>query len=202
MRNALDARAAAEGRSAFSKPGGGTRVGEKIIDARLTLVSDPAAPAVLDRPFDNSGLPLARREWVSNGVLKDLVHSRFWAAQQRVPPTGAATSLMLLGGDQSLEDIIASTERAILVTRFWYIRGVNPRTLLFTGLTRDGTFLVENGKITRAVQNMRFNESPLFMLDKVDAVGRPVRLSGESGGLVMPALRVRDFHFTSLSDAV
>jgi predicted Zn-dependent protease len=109
---------------------------------------------------------------------------------------------MLLGGTQSLDDIIAATERAILVTRFWYIRGVNPRTLLFTGLTRDGTFLVENGKITRAVQNMRFNESPLFMLDKVEAIGRPVRLAGEQGGLVMPALRVRDFHFTSLSDAV
>lgn len=202
MRQALDARSATEGRSPFSKAGGGTKLGEKIMDARASLVSDPADPAILARPFDNTGLPLQRQEWVKNGVLSNLVYSRFWAQKQNRQPTGNASTLMLAGGNQSLEDIIAETERAILVTRFWYIRGVNPRTLLFTGLTRDGTFLVENGKITRAVQNMRFNESPLFMLDKLEAIGRPVRLAGDPAGLVMPALRVRDFHFTSLSDAV
>ncbi len=202
LRTGFDARAAEEGRSAFSKAGGGTRIGEKIMDERVTLVSDPADPAILARPFDNIGMPLGRQEWVKNGVLQNLVYSRYWAQRKERQPTGNATTLMLAGGDQSLEQLVANTERAVLVTRFWYIRFVNPRTLLFTGLTRDGTFLVQNGRITRAIQNMRFNESPLFMLDKVEAIGRPVRLAGEQGGLVMPPLRVRDFHFTSMSDAV
>lgn len=199
MANAFDARSAEEGRSAFAKAGGGTRVGEKIVDERITIVSDPADPQVLGTPFDGEGMPLKRQVWVENGVLKNLYSSRFWAQKRGREPTGDATSLKMVGGEQSLEQIIASTERGVLVTRFWYIRPVNPRTLLFTGLTRDGTFLVENGKIARSVNNMRFNESPLFMLDKLDAIGRPVRL-GE--GLVMPPLRVRDFTFSSLSDAV
>ena len=199
---ALDARSAEEGRSPFSKPGGGTKLGEKIMDERVSFVSDPADPAVLASPFDGDGQPRERRVWIENGVLKNLVYSRFWAQKKGVPSTGAPSTLMVTGGTQSLDEIIASTERAVLVTRFWYIRPVNQRTLLFTGLTRDGTFLVENGKIVRSVRNMRFNESPLFMLDKLEAIGRPVRLSGDGGGTVMPALRVQDFHFTSLSDAV
>jgi predicted Zn-dependent protease len=202
MANAFDARSAEEGRSAFSKRGGGTRLGEKIVDERVSFLSDPADPAVLGAPFTDEGQPLPRQLWVENGVLKNLVYSRYWAQRKGVEPTGSPQSLTVTGGTQSLDEIIAETERAVLVTRFWYIRPVNPRTLLFTGLTRDGTFLVENGKITRALKNMRFNESPLFMLDKLEAIGRPVRLSGDAGGLVMPALRVRDFHFTSLSDAV
>jgi len=172
------------------------------VDERVSFLSDPADPTVLGAPFTDEGQPLPRQLWVENGVLKNLVYSRFWAQRKGVEPTGSPQSLTVTGGTQSLDEIIAETERAVLVTRFWYIRPVNPRTLLFTGLTRDGTFLVENGKITRALKNMRFNESPLFMLDKLEAIGRPVRLSGDAGGLVMPALRVRDFHFTSLSDAV
>jgi predicted Zn-dependent protease len=202
MSGALDARSAEEGRSAFSKAGGGTKLGEKIIDERVSFVSDPSDPAVLSAPFDGDGQPRERRVWIENGVLKTLSYSRFWAQRKGVQATGSPSSLMVTGGTQSLDDIIASTERGVLVTRFWYIRPVNPRTLLFTGLTRDGTFLIENGKIARSLRNMRFNESPLFMLDKLDAIGRPVRLSGDAGGLVMPPLRVRDFHFTSLSDAV
>jgi predicted Zn-dependent protease len=197
--NAFDARSAEEGRSAFSKAGGGTKVGEKIMDERVSFISDPSDPAILSTPFDNDGQPLGRQVWIENGVLKNLVYSRFWAQRKGVTPTGSPASLMVTGGTQSLDDIIASSERAILVTRFWYIRPVNQRTLLFTGLTRDGTFLVENGKIVRSLRNMRFNESPLFMLDKLDAIGRPIRLGGD---VLMPPLRVRDFHFTSLSDAV
>lgn len=208
MAGALDARSAEEGRSAFSKRGGGTRLGERIVDERVTLLSDPAHPAILGAPFSDEGQPLQRRAWIENGVLANLAYSRYWAQRKGVAPTGSPQSLLLASAGpgaqpaQSLDAIIASTERAVLVTRFWYIRPVNPRTLLFTGLTRDGTFLVENGRIARSLKNMRFNESPLFMLDKLEAIGSPVRLSGDSGGVVMPALRVRDFHFTSLSDAV
>jgi len=105
----------------------------------------------------------------------------------------------MAGTDQTTEQLIASTERGVLVTRFWYIRPVNARTLLFTGLTRDGTFLIENGKIARPVMNMRFNDSPLFMLNKLEGIGQAKRLGD---GLVMPSLKVRDFTFSSLSDAV
>jgi predicted Zn-dependent protease len=111
------------------------------------------------------------------------------------------------GGDASMDEMIASTERGLLLTRFWYIRGVDPRTILFTGLTRDGTFLIEDGRVTTPVKNMRWNESPIFMLNNIEMMGAPVRVSpSESSGLasatVVPPLKVRDFNFTSLSDAV
>ena len=197
--NSFDARSADEGRSTFSKTGGGTRVGEKIVDERVTFISDPADPQLLGTPFDNDGLPVGRQVWVENGVLKTLGYSRYWAQRQNRAPTGNAGSLKMVGTDQTTEQLIASTERGVLITRFWYIRPVNARTLLFTGLTRDGTFWIENGKIARSIRNMRFNESPLFMLNKLDAIGRAIRLGD---GLVMPALKVRDFTFSSLSDAV
>jgi predicted Zn-dependent protease len=199
MANALQARSAEEGRSAFAKGGGQTKVGEKIVDERVTLISDPADTLILASPFDGEGMPTSRQTWVERGVLKQLAYSRFWANKQGKTPTGGAGSLRLEGGTQTLDEIIASTQRGILVTHCWYIRPVDQRTLVFTGLTRDGTFLIENGKIARPIKNFRFNESPLFMLNNLDAIGRPVRTSG---GDAMPAIRVRDFSFTSLSDAV
>ena len=204
MTNALNARTADEGRSAFSKRGGGSRIGERIVDDRVSLFSDPADPQLLTAPFDEQGLPLARQTWIENGVLKTLAYSRFWAGKQNRQPTGSAEALKLTGGDATVEEMIRATTRGILVTRFWYIRPVDPRTLLLTGLTRDGTFLIEDGKIARSVQNLRFNESPLFMLNNVEMVGRPVRIAGtESGGnVVLPALKVREFNFTSVSEAV
>jgi predicted Zn-dependent protease len=204
MTNALNARTADEGRSAFAKRGGGTRIGERIVDERVSLFSDPGDPQLLSAPFDEQGLPLVRQTWVENGVLKALVYSRFWANKQGREPTGSASALKLTGGDASVDDMIRSTPRGILVTRFWYIRPVDPRTLLLTGLTRDGTFLIEDGKISKPVQNLRFNESPLFMLNNVEMIGRPVRIAGtESGGnVVLPPLKVREFNFTSVSEAV
>ncbi len=199
LANALDARLADEGRSPFSKAGGETRVGEKIVDERVTFLSDPADPQLLGSTFDNEGMPLRREVWVENGVLKTLSYSRYWALRQNSLVTGSANSLKMVGTEQTTEQLIASTERGVLITRFWYIRPVNPRTMLFTGLTRDGTFWIENGKIARSIRNMRFNESPLFMLNKLDAIGRAIRLGN---GLVMPALKVRDFTFSSQSDAV
>lgn len=199
-----DARATDEGRSPFVKQGGGTKVGEKLVDERVTIYADPSDPMVRAQPFDGDGLPLGRQVFVDRGVLKTLYYSRFWARKKGVQPTGAPTSFCMTGGDQGVDQMIASTQRGILVTRLWYLREVDPRTILYTGLTRDGTFLIENGKITRALKNFRFNESPLFMLNNLEALGRPERLAGtEAGGaVIVPPLKVRDFNFTSLSDAV
>jgi len=201
---ALDARSADEGRSAFSKQGGGTKIGEKVTDERATLFSDPTDAQLLSNVFDGQGLAARRQVWIENGVLKKLTYSRFWAQKKNTTPDAGTNAVKLAGGEASVEDLIKSTQRGVLVTRLWYLRQVDPRTVLYTGLTRDGTFLIENGKISRAVKNMRFNESPLFMLNNLEALGRAVRVAGtESGGdVVMPALKVRDFNFTSLSDAV
>jgi predicted Zn-dependent protease len=201
---AFDARSADEGRSAFSKQGGGTKIGEKIVDERVTLLSDPADPQLLSNTFDGQGLPAHRVAWIENGVLKHLTYGRFWAQKKGQQPDAGTNAVKLAGGTQSTEELIASTPRGVLVTRLYYLRPVDPRTVLYTGLTRDGTFLIENGKISKAIKNFRFNESPLFMLNNLDAIGRAVRVAGtEAGGdVVMPALKVRDFNFTSLSDAV
>ncbi|MCC6928192.1 MAG: TldD/PmbA family protein [Gemmatimonadaceae bacterium] len=199
-----DARSTDEGRSPFVKQGGGTKLGEKILDARINIYADPFDPMVRAQPYDGDGLPLGRQEFIKDGVLKTLYYSRFWARKKGVQPTGAPTSFIMSGTNASIDDLIASTTRGILVTRLWYLREVDPRTILYTGLTRDGTFLIENGKIARAVKNFRFNDSPLFMLNNVEALGRPERLAGtEAGGaVVVPAVKARDFNFTSLSDAV
>lgn len=214
VRGAMNARAAEEGRSPFSvrgPNGNGTKLGERIMDARVTLVTDPADPQILGAPFDGDGLPQGRQVWVENGVLKQLAYTRYWAQRKGVAPTGGGGGgfgggggggggLKMVGGDSSIEAMIAATERAVLVTRLWYLRAVDNRTLVYTGLTRDGTFLVENGKVSRSIKNFRFNDSPLFVLNNLEAVGQSVRVA--EGGAVMPALKARDFSFTSLSDAV
>jgi predicted Zn-dependent protease len=204
---AASARSADEGRSFFSKPGGGTKMGMKVVDERVTLLSDPLDPEAYGQTFGGDGLPTKKMTWIENGLVKNLSYDRFWAQKQGVEPSGFPGTLRMMGGNTSVEEMIASTERGLLVTRFWYIRPVDPRTILYTGLTRDGTFLIENGKVTRAVKNLRWNESPIFMLNNIEAMGAPVRVSAsESGGpgqaIVVPPLKVRDFTFTSLSDAV
>jgi len=217
---ALDARSADEGRSFFSKAGGGTKIGLKVVDERVTLISDPLDPDTPGATFSSDGLPLSRRVWIEKGVLKTLNYDRYWAQKQRVQPNsgggggrggggggGAGGGLKMLGDNHSLEDLIASTERGILCTRFWYIRAVDQRTILYTGLTRDGTFLIEKGKITRPVKNLRWNESPIFLLNNLEMLGRAERVnsseSGSAGGaIVMPSVKARDFNFTSASDAV
>jgi predicted Zn-dependent protease len=202
--NYTDARTSDEGRSPFVKQGGGNKIGEKIVDNRVTIFSDPADPQLLAQPFDGEGFPIARQVWIDNGTLKQLYYSRFWAKKQSKQPTGAPSSLKMSGGSASIDEMIKSTERGILVTRLWYLREVDPRTILYTGLTRDGTFLIENGKISRSAQNFRFNESPLFMLNNLEALGKAERLAGteQGGSIVMPSIKVRDFNFTSLSEAV
>ncbi|MCU0647037.1 MAG: TldD/PmbA family protein [Gemmatimonadaceae bacterium] len=200
-----DARATDEGRSPFTKQGGGSKLGEKIIDERLSIISDPLDGQLLAAPFDGDGLPLTPRRWIDKGVLNELQYSRFWAKKQNKPVTGGASCVKLVSSaTQSMEQLIAGTTRGILVTRLWYLREVDPRTILYTGLTRDGTFLIENGKVTKSLRNFRFNESPLFMLNNLEGCTAPERLAGtEAGGdVAMPALKVRDFNFTSLSEAV
>lgn len=199
-----DARSADEGRSPFVKQGGGNKVGEKILDDRVTIFSDPADSQLLGRPWDFEGMPLGRQTWIEKGVLKQLIYSRFWAKKQGKTATGGPSTFKMAGGTKSVDDLVKETTRGILVTRLWYLREVDPRTILYTGLTRDGTFLVENGKITKSLRNFRFNESPLFMLNNLEELGRAERLAGteQGGDVVMPSIRARDFNFTSLSEAV
>ncbi|HEX2203226.1 MAG TPA: TldD/PmbA family protein [Longimicrobium sp.] len=207
MTFAFDARQADEGRSFFSKQGGGNKIGEKFLDERITVTSDPMDPQAPDSAFNFVGLPNKRMVWVENGVLRNLAYSRFWAQKQQREPTGFASGFRMTGGNASMDEMIRSTERGLLVTRFWYIRPVDPRTILWTGLTRDGTFLIENGRITSAVKNLRWNESPVFMLNNIEMMSAPVRVSASESGevdgpVIVPAIKARDFTFTSLSDAV
>lgn len=211
---AMQARAADEGRSFFSRQGGGNKIGMKVVDERVTLLTDPEDLPSTTGGFDGSGLPLEKVTWIDRGVVKALNYDRFWAQKQGVQPTrvggggfGGARSLRMLGGTSSIAEMVRDTERGILVTRFWYIRAVDPRTILYTGLTRDGTFLIENGKVTRPIKNFRFNESPIFFLNNLQAMGPTIRINasenlGAGGAVYMPPIKVRDFTFSSLSDAV
>lgn len=201
LAGALSARAADEGRSAFSRAGGGTRVGERVVDERVTLYSDPADRSLRGAPFDSEGVPITRTAWIEKGVLRHLSYTRFWAQKQGRQPTGAPLlgGLTLAGGTGSTEELIAGCARGVLVTHFFYIRSLDPRTVLQTGLTRDGVFLIEKGKIVRPLKNFRWNESPLLMLNRLEEIGRP---EPTAAGRMMPALRIRGFNFTSLSDAV
>ncbi len=198
MARSLNARTADEGRSFMSKEGGGTKLGEKIVDERVTLWSDPLHPEVPTSTWNGGGQALNKTTWIENGVVKNLAYDRFWAKEQGVEPVPFPNNIIMAGGDASLEDLIKGTKKGILVTRLWYIRTVDPQTLLYTGLTRDGTFYIENGKIKHPVKNFRFNESPVIMLNNLEALGEQVRINGN----LIPYMKIRDFTFTSLSDAV
>lgn len=214
------ARDAAEGRTVFSKPGGGTRVGEKLTGLPLTLRSDPNEPGLESAPFvlthssgddasvfDN-GLPLRPTEWVSEGELRHLTSTRHSAGLTGLPVAPGIGNIILDGGeDKSLEDMVAATERGLLLTCLWYIREVDPATLLLTGLTRDGVYLVENGQVVGEVNNFRFNESPVDLLGRATEAGRtektlPREWSDWFTRAAMPALRVPDFNMSSVSQGV
>jgi predicted Zn-dependent protease len=203
-----NARQADEGRNFFSKKGGGNRVGEQVLGDKVRIYSDPAHPLAPSVAFDNEGLPIGRNVWVDNGVMKDLFYSRYWAQKQGKAPTAGPSNIIMDGGTETMADLIAGTDRGILVTRFWYIRTLDPQTILLTGLTRDGLFLIEKGKVTRPLKNMRWNDSPVVALNNIDAMTAPERaVSGEGFGgaglaLVCPAARVREFTFSSASEAV
>ncbi|MFI6036696.1 metallopeptidase TldD-related protein [Streptomyces sp. NPDC051315] len=213
-------RDAAEGRTVFSKPGGGTRLGEKLTELPLTLRSDPHEPGLESAPFvvahssggdqsvfDN-GLPIRATEWIDGGELKHLATSRHSAALTGLPVAPAGDNLILDGGDdRSLDEMVASTTRGLLLTCLWYIREVDPATLLLTGLTRDGVYLVENGEVVGEVNNFRFNESPVGLLSRATEAGRtektlPREWSDWFTRAAMPALRVPEFNMSSVSQGV
>lgn len=198
MFNGFDARSAEEGRNFMSKKGGGTRLNEALFGENINIYTDPFNAELPGNTWSGDGLPIERTSWVEKGVVKNLAYSRYWASQKGVKPLSGSNRAIFEGGTASLEDLIKSTEKGILVTRLWYIRMVDPQTVLLTGLTRDGTFYIENGKIAFPVKNFRFNESPIIMLNNVEAMGKPQR----SGNMMVPPMKIRDFTFSSLSDAV
>ncbi|MDL2356227.1 MAG: TldD/PmbA family protein [Pseudomonadota bacterium] len=205
MFGAFDARRADEGRSFLSKKGGGNRLGEKLFDEQVNIWADPWNPDVPVRPWDSASmLPRERTDVVKNGKIAALDYSRFWAQKQNARATARHGNMIMSGGTKSLEELIASTKKGVIVTRTWYIRQVDPQSLLLTGLTRDGTFYVENGKIKHPIKNFRFNESPVSMLNNVDEMGKPQIIGGDEVPyqMLIPPMKLRDFNFTSLSDAV
>jgi len=200
----FDARSADEGRSFMSKAGGGNRLGEKLMDDKVTIYSDPFNTELPSSTWSNDGQSLDKINWVEKGVVKNLSYSRFWAQKMNVQPVPFGSNVIMEGGNQSVEEMIRTTERGVLVSRLWYIRMVDPQTLLLTGLTRDGTFYIENGQIKHPVKNFRFNESPVIALNNIEALGKPERsISVESyRSYLIPPMKIRDFTFSSLSDAV
>jgi len=200
----LDARQADEGRSFLSKAGGGTRLGEKLVDERVNIYSDPLHPELPTSTWNGDGRPQEKVSWIEKGVIKNLSYSRYWAEKKGVKAVPGPDAAIIEGGTKSLEELIAGTKKGVLVTRLWYIRDVDPQSLLLTGLTRDGTFYIENGKIQYPIKNFRFNESPIIMLNNLEELGRVERtVSVESNqNYLLPPLKVRDFTFSSLSDAV
>jgi predicted Zn-dependent protease len=204
MMNFFDARQADEGRSFLSKKGGGNKLGQQVYDPRVSITADPWDPRAPVLPWDPQGLPREKMAIVEKGKVAALNYSRYWAQKQGKRAVGIPGNLLMAGGDKSTADLVRTTKKGVLVTRTWYIRMVDPQTVLLTGLTRDGTFYVENGEIKHPVKNFRFNESPVIMLNNIEELGRPERVAGgESAFLMMiPPMKLRDFTFTSLSDAV
>ncbi len=200
---ALDARQADEGRSFFARKGGGNRVGEKLFAGDINLASDPADPALPSAPFDDEGLPAAKTRWVENGTLRALRYSRFWASKQGKAPTGRPEAYHLAGGRAaSLQDLVKGVQKGLLVTRFWYIRWVDPQSMLLTGLTRDGLFAIERGEITHPVRNFRFNESPAKVFANTTALTRETFRTAGDPRVRVPALVANDFFMASPSEAV
>lgn len=203
MMNYFDARSADEGRSFLSKQGGGNKIGEQIMDPRVNIYTDPWHPEVSVLPWDGEGLAREKIAIVEGGKVANLDYSRYWAQKQGKPENASWGNIIMEGGTKSTAELVAGTERGILVTRTWYIRMVDPQTVLLTGLTRDGTFYIENGQLQYPIKNFRFNESPVIMLNNIEELGRSVRVKADEGSsMLIPALKIRDFTFTSLSDAV
>ena len=205
MLSGFDARSTDEGRSFLSKKGGASRLGDKLFDEQVNIWADPWNPDVPVLPWDDNNLIARQRmDLVKDGKVNALHYSQYWAKKKGVQPTAMPGNIIMAGTNKSLDELIANTKKGVLVTRTWYIRMVDPQSVLLTGLTRDGTFYIENGKIKYPVKNFRFNESPVTMLNNIEEIGKPVVIAGDEVPfqMLIPPMKVRDFNFTSLSDAV
>ncbi len=184
---------------------GGAFLGEKLFGDDIDLHSDPLDAQVPGAPWSGDHVPQTRTSWIEQGTLAALRHDRYWADKKGVAPVPAPSNLILAGGTGTVDDLVASTERGVLVTSLWYIRSLDPRTLLYTGLTRDGVFWIENGKISHPVTNFRWNDSPIAVLKNIvarSAAMPTVERGAERATSVVPALKVSAFHLASISEAV
>ncbi|MGY1610257.1 metallopeptidase TldD-related protein [Geodermatophilus sp. SYSU D00700] len=216
----MEARDADEGRNVFARKGGGNRIGERLAALPLTLRSDPHAPGLEASPFQvvgassgsasvfDNGMATPAVDWIRDGVLTNLVRPRAWALKTTAPAVAAVDNLVLESpeGTATQDEMVAATDRGLLLTTLWYIREVDPQTLLLTGLTRDGVFLVEGGEVTGAVNNFRWNESPVDLLARITQVGRTERTLPREWNdwftrAAMPPVRVPDFNMSSVSPA-
>ncbi|MBM7806406.1 putative Zn-dependent protease [Geodermatophilus bullaregiensis] len=216
----MEARDADEGRNVYARTGGGNRIGDRLAALPLTLRSDPAAPGLEAAPFQvvgassgsasvfDNGMATPAVDWISGGVLTNLVRTRAWALKTTAPAVAAVDNLVLEAPDATAtqDEMVAATDRGLLLTTLWYIREVDPQTLLLTGLTRDGVFLVEGGEVTGAVNNFRWNESPVDLLGRITEAGRTERTLPREWNdwftrAAMPPVRVPDFNMSSVSPA-
>lgn len=201
----FNARNAEEGRSPYSLSNGKTKLGQKIFDERINIYSDPWNAELPASPSVQGGIPAEKIYLVKNGVLENLIYNRFWANKSGKEPTpGPVNTIMESSGKAaSLDEMISSTKKGLIISRFWYIRSTDPRTASVTGLTRDGIWMIENGKITYPIRNFRFNQSVIQMLAEgnVEMIGTPERI-GDGNASLLPALKLKAFNFTSASDAV
>ena len=202
----FNARTIDEGRSFLSKFQNELKAGQKIFSEKVHLYSDPASELCPGNNFDGEGQPTPAMDLIKDGQVRSIACSRYWAEKTKREAVPGPTTLIMDGGTASIDEMVASTKRGLIATRFWYVRPVDPQTALFTGLTRDGLFLIENGKVTRPVKNFRWNETAVKMLRNIEMMGptRRVITSEQDLGsaLAFPDLKVSDFTFSSLSDAV
>ncbi|MGH7563884.1 MAG: metallopeptidase TldD-related protein [Gemmatimonadota bacterium] len=201
----MDARRAMEGRSYLAAPEGETKRGQRLVAPIVTIETDPLHPAVPGRAWAAEQLPARPTTWYREGTVETLEFDRYWAEKNGVEPVPGPTNLVMRGEERSLEELIRDTDRGVLVTRFWYIRMLNPTDLTLTGLTRDGTFWIEGGRISHAVNNFRWNESPVRLFERAEAMSRPERVADEDWAVspsYVPAVRASGFRFASVSQAV
>lgn len=199
----LDARAADEGRSFMSRTDAtgklaGNRIGEPLFSPLVQVQRDPTHPLLRMGNFFGDGLKNSYLEIIKDGIPQVLSYSRYWASRQNQAPTGAFFPIVMTGTDRSLTDLIAQTERGVFVSRAWYVQSVNPQTLEVTGMTRDGTFWIEEGRLAYPIKNFRFNQSLPHLLRDIDAVSRAQRY----GDRVVPGVRTKAFNFSSVTDSI
>ncbi len=205
LSRSMSARSADEGRSFFSKKGGGNRLGETVFPTAIHLTSDPTDKNATARPWSPDGRPQTAQAWIDKGRVATLFNSRFWAKKTQSPSIAPPSNLIMRGGTKSVEQLIASTERGVFITSLWYIRATDPRTLTYTGLTRDGVFFIEDGKIAFPVTNFRWNDSPISVFKNALELSTAMRMPPRprrSTTVVVPAVKTKSFHLASVSEAV